>query len=220
MNSFELINMTFAGIEEKITSELFTVKSIFEMTYDSPNYRSHVVHKLRDEIFNEIDELPLNEHLIKKITFLINSIKARKEDDQLLKAHSRTSRAQKSHIEFLISELSSLIVCLENDLSKIAEDSSSGVTCLSRKETCLLFRYLQLTNAILNHEQISDRKLVENIGALTKISKEQIRKEYLANPWNDMSEFAANRENYDKLKVVLGNIIDKITSDAKAHNYL
>lgn len=210
--------MTFAGIEEKITSELFIVKSIFDMTYDSPNYRSHVVYKLRDEIYNEIDGLPLDEYLIKKLNFLINSINARKEDDKLFKTHTNTSRAQKSHIEFLISELRDKLVFIESDLSKIGEDSNTGQTSLSKKETALLFRYLQLTNAILNHEQISDRELVKHIGALTNISPEQIRKEYLSSSWTDLSEFPAKRENYDKVKSVLTIIITKITADAKAHN--
>lgn len=218
MNSFELINMTIARIEEKITSELFSVKSIFDMTYTSPNYRVHVLDSLLSGIYDEIDDLPLDEYLNKKLNYLINGIMSKMADEPLLKSNTATSRAQRSHIEYLLSELRKKIVSIETDISKRKEDSKSGSTCLTRKETALLFRYLQLTNAILDHEQISDRDLVKLIGPLTNISPEQLRKEYLGNSWTDMSEISAKKENFDKVRSVLETIIDQIRSDAKPFN--
>lgn len=210
--------MTFAGIEEKITSELFTVKSPFEMTYRSPNYRTHVLENLLNNIYGEIDDLPLDEYLIKKMNFLVNSVNAKMEEELSLKAHIGTSRAQRSHIEYLLSELRKKIVSIEFDISKKREDSKSDSTCLTRKETALLFRYLQMTNAILNHDQISDRDFVKLIGPLTNISSEQLRKEYLGNSWTDMSEISAKRENFEKVRSVLETIIDQIRSDSKPFN--
>ncbi len=218
MNSFEIINMKFVGIDERIASELFTVKSIYEMTYTSPNYRSCVLEKLLNEVYNEIDDLPLDEYLVKKMNFLINGIKAKMEDEPLLKVKNSTSRAQKSHIEYFLSEFRKKIISIEIDISKKSEDSKSDSTCLTRKETALLFRYLQLTNAILDHEQISDRELVSHIGPLTNISPEQLRKEYLGNSWKDMAEISAKKENFDKVRSVLEAIIDQIRSDAKPFN--
>ena len=218
MNSFDIINMKFDGIEEKISSELFSVKSIYEMTYTSPNYRSRVLVYLLNDIYSEIDDLPLDDYLIKKMNFLVNSINAKMKAEPLLRNNTKTSRAQKSHIEYLLSELRKKIVSIETDISKKREDSKSDSTCLTRKETALLFRYLQLTNAILDHEQISDRDLVKLIGPLTNISPEQLRKEYLGNSWTDMSEISAKKENFDKVRSVLETIIDQIRSDAKPFN--
>ena len=75
-----------------------------------------------------------------------------------------------------------------------------------------------MTNAILNHEQISDRDLVKLIDPLTNISHEQLRKEYLGNSWTDMSEISANRKNYDKIRLVLETIIEQIKADSKPFN--
>lgn len=218
MNSFELINMTAARIEEKITSELFSVKSIYDMTYTSPNYRVHVLDSLLSGIYDEIDDLPLDEYLIKKLNYLINGIMSKMGDEPLLKPNTATSRAQRSHIEYLLSELRKKIVSIETDISKRKEDSKSGSTCLTRKETAILFRYLQMTNAILNHEQISDREIVKLIGPLTNISPEQIRKEYVGNSWTDMAQISAKRENYDNVRSILETIIERIKADSKPFN--
>jgi hypothetical protein len=210
--------MTAARIEEKITSELFSVKSIYDMTYTSPNYRVHVLDSLLSGIYDEIDDLPLDEYLIKKLNYLINGIMSKMGDEPLLKPNTATSRAQRSHIEYLLSELRKKIVSIETDISKRKEDSKSGSTCLTRKETAILFRYLQMTNAILNHEQISDREIVKLIGPLTNISPEQIRKEYVGNSWTDMAQISAKRENYDNVRSILETIIERIKADSKPFN--
>lgn len=221
MNNFELINQTIKGIGNKIRSELFSKKSIYETyTYFSPNYRSHFLSPFLDGIIEEINNLPLDEHLVRKIDHLINGIQDSLENDPVLKPQTKTVRAQKSHIQFSISKLIEKKVAIERLLieKERGDDYKSDSTCLSRKETALLIRYLQKANVILTHNQISDRELCKHIGSLTKISPDQIRKELVGNSWTDMTEISTKRENFDKVKSILETIISQIRSDSKPFN--
>ncbi len=219
MNSFENINQSVSAIENQIKSELFTSKSIYDTyNFTSPNYRTHFLSGFIEEINNELDTLPQDEYLIKKLNLLINSLQSELDSDPVLKKQTNSIRAQKSHIEFLISELTKKALSIEKTIFDKRDDFKSDMTCLTRKETALLFRYLQLTNSILNHDQISDRELCKHIAALTHISDAQLRKELTGNSWTDPTEISAKRENFDKVKSVLELIIDRIKSDSKPFN--
>jgi len=71
MNSFENINQSVSAIENQIKSELFTSKSIYDTyNFTSPNYRTHFLSGFIEEINNELDTLPQDEYLIKKLKIL------------------------------------------------------------------------------------------------------------------------------------------------------
>lgn len=221
MNQFDTINQAIESIKGKTKSELFASKSPFEsISYSSPNYKNHKLKPFISEIYAEIDNLPFLDYLDNKLEYLINILKSDFESDPLLKINSNEVRNQRAHINYFISQLISKRLEINKIIEerKRNEDSNSEQTCLSRKETELLMRYLQKAHVILQYNNLNDSDLSMHFGAITGISSEQIRKDLSGNSRTDVTEISTRRENFDKLKAVLESIIKEIVKDSKPFN--
>lgn len=214
----DLLKIKFEEIESKIRTTLLSEKSIYdEQPYFSVNFKSYILDPLIDDIYNELDQLPINDLLYNKLTILIEKLTA--VGDSALDKKNPSFRHQRSHWDYMTSKLitkqAEILDFLENPINE--KTDFKLLTELSRLQTAMLIIYLQDAKAIKPYLTEDTDKICDAFEVLTGYKGKQLRK-IIYGSGREKNVITTDRTLYYGLKQLFLSMAAQVDNDLSSFN--